>query len=70
MAAPGVATSVQFFDPKDATSILWTVGVMVLALVLSFVLTLVIGFEDLKEPEEVKESQEVVAGATTFEGVK
>lgn len=70
MAAPGVATSVQFFDPKDATSILWTVGVMVLALVLSFVLTLVIGFEDLKEPEEVKESQEVVAGATTLEGVK
>jgi PTS system arbutin/cellobiose/salicin-specific IIC component len=51
MAAPGVATAVQFFDPKDSTSILWTVIVMVLAVVLSFILTLVLGFDDLKEGE-------------------
>lgn len=51
MAAPGVATAVQFFDPNDATSIAWTVGVMVLAVVLSFVLTLIIGFEDIPEED-------------------
>lgn len=51
MAAPGVATAVQFFDPKDSMSILWTVVVMILAVVLSFVLTLVIGFDDLPEGE-------------------
>lgn len=51
MASPGVATAVQFFDPKDPMSVVWTIGIMILSVVLSFVLTLLIGFEDLKEGE-------------------
>ncbi|MBV8042392.1 MAG: PTS cellobiose/arbutin/salicin transporter subunit IIBC, partial [Pluralibacter sp.] len=47
MAAPGLFTSVQFFDPANPMSIVWVFGVMALAVVLSFVLTLLLGFEDI-----------------------
>lgn len=47
MAAPGLFTSVQFFDPANPMSIVWVFGVMALAVVLSFILTLVLGFEDI-----------------------
>lgn len=47
MAAPGLFTSVQFFDPANPMTIAWVFGVMALSVVLSFVLTLVMGFEDI-----------------------
>ena len=47
MAAPGLFTSVQFFDPANPMTIVWVFGVMALAVVLSFVLTLLLGFEDI-----------------------
>jgi PTS system arbutin/cellobiose/salicin-specific IIC component len=47
MASPGLFTSVQFFDPANPMSIVWVVGVMVLAVVVSFVTTLLLGFEDI-----------------------
>lgn len=52
MAAPGLFTSVQFIDQDNPMSILWVVVVMVLSVVLSFILTLVIGFEDIPESED------------------
>ncbi len=51
MAAPGLFTSVQFFDPANPMSIVWVFGVMALAVVLSFVLTLLLGFEDIPVEE-------------------
>lgn len=51
MAAPGLFTSVQFFDPANPMSIAWVFAVMALSVVLSFVLTLLMGFEDI--PVEV-----------------
>lgn len=42
MAAPGLFTSVQFFDPANPMTIVWVFGVMGLAVVLSFVLTLLL----------------------------
>ncbi|WP_413727683.1 PTS cellobiose/arbutin/salicin transporter subunit IIBC [Sodalis sp. RH19] len=55
MAAPGLFTSVQFFDPAHPMSIVWVFGVMALAVVLSFILTLLLGFEDV--PVSGNESQ-------------
>ncbi|MDQ7099106.1 MULTISPECIES: PTS cellobiose/arbutin/salicin transporter subunit IIBC [unclassified Serratia (in: enterobacteria)] len=49
MASPGLFTSVQSFDPANPMSIVWVVAVMALSVVLSFVLTLMLGFEDLPE---------------------
>ncbi|MNG78971.1 PTS system beta-glucoside-specific EIIBCA component [compost metagenome] len=51
MASPGLFTSVQFFDPTNPMSIVWVGGVMLLSVVLSFVLTLILGFEDIPESE-------------------
>lgn len=67
MASPGLFTNVQFFDPANPMSIVWVVAVMMLAVVLSFVLTLILGFEDIPETEEesrpanAKESEPVQA---------
>ncbi|MCG7338858.1 PTS cellobiose/arbutin/salicin transporter subunit IIBC [Staphylococcus sp. ACRSN] len=52
MAAPGLFTSVQFIDKDNPGSILWIIVVMVLSIVISFILTLVIGFEDIPESED------------------
>lgn len=52
MAAPGLFTSVQFIDQDNPMSIVWIIVVMVLAIVLSFILTLVLGFEDIPESED------------------
>ena len=53
MVSPSVLTVIQFIDPANpTTSILWIVGITLLSIVLSFVLTLVIGFEDLPEEKE------------------
>lgn len=51
MASPGLFTSVQFFDPSNPVSIVWVFAVMILAVVLSFVLTLLLGFEDIPVTE-------------------
>lgn len=51
MAAPGLFTSVQFFDPTNPWSIVWVAGVMILSVVLSFILTLLLGFEDIPEAD-------------------
>ncbi len=66
MASPGLFTSVQFFDPANPVTVLWVIGVMVLAVVLSFVLTLILGFEDipLAPPEAAKKPQAQPAAAT------
>lgn len=64
MASPGLFTSVQFFDPTNPMSIVWVVGVMVLAVVLSFVTTLLLGFEDIPvEAPRTTESQSSIAPA-------
>lgn len=52
MASPGLFTSVQFIDRDNPMTIAWVAIVMILSIVLSFVLTLVIGFEDLPVEEE------------------
>lgn len=53
MVSPSVLTGVQFIDPEHpGTSIAWIAGITILSIVLSFVLTLVIGFEDIPEEEE------------------
>lgn len=52
MASPGLFTSVQFIDQDNPMSILWIIVVMVLSIVLSFILTLVLGFEDIPEAED------------------
>ncbi|MBB3307789.1 MULTISPECIES: PTS cellobiose/arbutin/salicin transporter subunit IIBC [unclassified Enterobacter] len=54
MASPGLFTSVQFFDPTNPMSIVWVGGVMVLSVVLSFILTLILGFEDIPVTEPVQ----------------
>ncbi len=57
MASPGLFTSVQFFDPANPMSIVWVFGVMILAVVLSFVLTLLLGFEDIPVEESNEKPQ-------------
>lgn len=49
MASPGLFTSVQFIDKDNPMSIVWIIVVMLISIVLSFVLTLVLGFEDIPE---------------------
>lgn len=52
MVSPSVLTGVQFIDPANpGKSIAWIAGITVLAVILSFILTLVIGFEDIPEEE-------------------
>lgn len=52
MVSPSVLTGVQFIDPANpGVSIAWIAGITILSIVLSFVLTLVIGFEDIPEEE-------------------
>lgn len=57
MAAPGLFTSVQFFDPANPMTIVWVFGVMALAVVLSFILTLLLGFEDIPVEAEAQKPQ-------------
>ena len=57
MASPGLFTSVQFFDPTNPMSIVWVGAVMVLSVVLSFVLTLLLGFEDIPETDATTAAQ-------------
>jgi PTS system arbutin/cellobiose/salicin-specific IIC component len=54
MASPGLFTSVQFFDPANPMTIVWVFGVMILAVVLSFILTLLLGFEDIPVTEDAE----------------
>ncbi|WP_064555373.1 PTS cellobiose/arbutin/salicin transporter subunit IIBC [Buttiauxella noackiae] len=58
MASPGLFTSVQFFDPANPMSIVWVFGVMILAVVLSFFLTLLLGFEDIPVEQEQRNEKE------------
>ena len=52
MVSPSVLTGVHFIDPANpGRSIMWIAGISVLSIVLSFVLTLVIGFKDIPEGE-------------------
>ena len=66
MAAPGLFTSVQFFDPANPMSIAWVFAVMAPSVVLSFVLTLLMGFEDIpvEVPGESAAPQPVAASQT------
>ncbi|KAA5971776.1 PTS cellobiose/arbutin/salicin transporter subunit IIBC [Pantoea sp. M_9] len=57
MASPGLFTSVQFFDPANPMSIVWVGGVMVLSVVVSFVLTLLLGFEDIPVTTPAEQQQ-------------
>jgi len=53
MVSPSVLTGLQFIDPEHpGTSIAWIAGITILSIVLSFILTLVIGFDDIPEEEE------------------
>ena len=53
MVSLSVLTVIQFIDPANPTgSIIWIVGITLLSIVLSFVLTLIIGFEDIPEEKE------------------
>lgn len=61
MAAPGLFTSVQFFDPANPMTIAWVFGVMALAVVLSFILTLVLGFEDIPVEDEAEKARKLQA---------
>ncbi|WP_039987937.1 PTS cellobiose/arbutin/salicin transporter subunit IIBC [Vibrio owensii] len=59
MAAPSLFTSVQFFDVNDPMSIAWVFGLIALSIVLSFALTLILGFEDI--PNDEDEEGEAIA---------
>ncbi|MFT4270504.1 MAG: PTS cellobiose/arbutin/salicin transporter subunit IIBC [Pantoea sp.] len=63
MASPGLFTSVQFFDPNNPMSIVWVGAVMALSVVLSFVLTLVLGFEDIPVAESSPKTPDAVVDA-------
>lgn len=52
MAAPGLFTSVQFIDKDNPISILWIAAVMAISVVVSFALTLILGFEDIPVEED------------------
>ncbi|HKS35012.1 MAG TPA: PTS cellobiose/arbutin/salicin transporter subunit IIBC [Enterobacteriaceae bacterium] len=65
MAAPGLFTSVQFFDPANPMTIAWVFGVMALAVVLSFVLTLILGFEDIPVEDEAEKARKLQAAKPT-----
>lgn len=52
--------SVQFFDPANLMTLFWVFGVMALAVALSFILSLVPGFEDI--PAEAPLTEKTVAG--------
>ncbi len=43
----GCLPALQFFDPANPMTIVWVFGVMALSVVLSFALTLILGFEDI-----------------------
>lgn len=58
MASPGLFTSVQFFDPANPMSIVWVGAVMILAVVLSFITTLILGFEDIPVEEPKAKEQD------------
>lgn len=64
MASPGLFTSVQFFDPTNPMSIVWVAAVMVLSVVLSFILTLILGFEDIPESEAAPASASPLSADT------
>lgn len=49
MASSSLITSIQFVDVNNPTSILWVGAVMLLSIVISFFVTLLIGFEDIPE---------------------
>ena len=69
MAAPGLFTSVQFFDPANPMTIVWVFGVMALAVVLSFVLTLLLGFEDIPVEDAAAQARKnQAAQAATVKG--
>lgn len=52
MVSPSVLTGIQFIDPANpGKSVMWIAGISILAIVLSFVLTLAIGFKDIPEGE-------------------
>ncbi len=72
MAAPGLFTSVQFFDPANPMTIVWVFGVMALAVVLSFILTLVLGFEDIpvEAPEPARDNPQPAAFTAQAPAVK
>lgn len=56
MASPSILTVVQFINPENpGASIAWIIGIVALSIILSFVLTLIIGFEDI--PEEGASSE-------------
>jgi len=66
MASPGLFTSVQFFDPSNPMSIVWVFGVMILAIVISFFTTLLLGFEDIPvETPQAKEHKATDATTST-----
>ena len=57
MVSPSILTVIQFIDPANpTTSIIWIVAIALLAIVLSVVLTLIIGFEDIPEESVEKEA--------------
>lgn len=49
MASSSLITGIQFVDVNNPTSILWVCAVMLLSIVISFFVTLLIGFEDIPE---------------------
>ena len=65
MAAPGLFTSVQFIDKNHPSSILWIIAVMAISVVVSFVMTLILGFEDIPAGEDRTNEDAPVASVTT-----
>ncbi|EMX8402911.1 TPA: PTS cellobiose/arbutin/salicin transporter subunit IIBC [Yersinia enterocolitica] len=70
MASPGLFTSVQFFDPANPMSIVWVFGVMILAIVISFVTTLLLGFEDIPVEDSVDSRADSPASTVSHSAVK
>lgn len=67
MASPGLFTSVQFFNPNDSSAMIWVGVIIVVAIVLSFILTLLLGFEDI--PEDIDATAENAVQNTNIQTV-
>ncbi|GHT49312.1 PTS beta-glucoside transporter subunit EIIBCA [Spirochaetia bacterium] len=68
MVSPGILSSPQFYDPANMQwTVMWTVIDLIVAIGLSFTLTLVLGFKDI--PVGVDETSEGDAGAVTAASV-
>lgn len=58
VAAPGIISMVQFISPDESSNIIYAIVVALISTVVTFILTLVIGFDDIEETTSEKKKVE------------